>query len=73
MNIEFSKLGDIVYWVGCGIAALCMFAVMFDLFTLSTGELRERAGGLAEVAPAVMFAVIAWSVGRGLRYILSGR
>jgi len=58
-----ARFGNVLYWAGCGLAALCVIAAGFGLFN-----------GAARDIPilAIIFAVMFWLGGRALRYILAG-
>ncbi len=59
-------LGDILYWLGCGIAALFL---AIGVASLVWGE-GDRT---TTVIFGFLMAVLSWLAGWGLRYILTGR
>ena len=63
-----ARLGDVLYWLGCGVA------VLFILAGVAMGTSDNNAG--ADVAPLVIYfgggAIISWLIGRACRYVLSG-
>ena len=57
------RLGDVLYWLGYGLAAVCIGA----------GALL--AANVQSAAPLIFFGVVAvaiWLVGRACRYVLAG-
>lgn len=56
-----ARLGNVLYWMSCGIAALISVAVIL------------WARRLEDIVIATVGAGLIWIVGRAFRYILSGR
>ena len=59
-------LGNILYWLGCGIA---VFFLVMGLASLVWGE-GDRA---TAIIFEFMMAVLSWLAGWALRYVLTGR
>ena len=62
-----SRLGDILYWVGCILAAIV--AVWGAMFAFRGAHADDPY--LFSVVAVAAFSV--WVIGRALRYILSGK
>ena len=60
------RLGDILYWLGCGIAVLF---VAMDVASLVWGE-GDRT---TTIIFGFLMSVLSWLAGWVLRYILTGR
>lgn len=61
-----ARLGNVIYWAGCGAAALALFA--WAAVYISPGE--EASYWLPRY---LVMAVGAWLLGRAARYVLAGR
>lgn len=62
-----ARLGNVVYWLGCGLASLSLLAaVLMVVITLQGPILR-----LAEAALLTVIGIVCWLVGRAFRYILA--
>jgi hypothetical protein len=61
-----ARLGSVLYWLGCGLAALLVIFFLFLVFSPSTAEVKFSPFLLAG-------ALIVWLIGRACRYVLSGR
>ncbi len=61
-----ARLGNVLYWIGCGIAVLSLIFAA----TLLVGAHRDDKliAGLPLIA-----GVLAWLAGRAARYVLGGR
>ena len=59
-----ARLGDVLYWAGCGLAAIVFVLSLF----LAFDEI-----GTPAVAVGTVFASLLWLAGRACRYVLSGR
>ena len=66
-----ARLGDVLYWLGCGAA------VLFGIAAVGAAAYSPYAGvdnlellGVSGIM--VLFAIGAWLIGRALRYILAG-
>ena len=57
-----ARLGQVFYWVACGIAAL------ITLFLISAPQIEREAALITMGAGALI-----WLVGRACRYLLAGR
>jgi hypothetical protein len=62
-----SRLGDVLYWLGCILAAIVV--VWGGVFAFRGGH--DDDPYLFSVVAVAAFAV--WVIGRALRYILSGK
>jgi hypothetical protein len=60
-----ARLGDVLYWTGCLLAALLLVAAgaYYKVEDIKTAELIFLIG----------FAVIVWLIGRACRYVLAER
>jgi len=63
-----ARLGNVFYWLGCGIAALIFAGGVAEWF----GEAQYRADGRQVIIFFAVAAFVIWLIGRALRYILSG-
>ncbi len=61
------RLGNVLYWLGTGIAVL-FFGISILIAFAGEGEQRWFSAIMAAV-----FAVASWGIGRALRYVLAGR
>jgi hypothetical protein len=57
------RLGDVLYWLGCGLAAVALGIGVFVFVDVKTIEPLPVFG---------VAAVVIWLIGRALRYVLSG-
>jgi hypothetical protein len=64
-----TRLGNVIYWLGCVIAALILAADAAEWF----GEAQYRSDGLPVVLVIAVAAAIVWVIGRAFRYVLAGR
>jgi predicted membrane protein len=62
-----ARLGNVLYWVGSGIACLLLLVVVAALLF---GTASER---FIEVVPAIVASVLVWLIARACRYVLAGR
>ena len=60
------RLANVICWVGCAVTALLVFGGVF-------AAMNETHGQGAVFAFFAIAAVIVWLIGRGFRYVLSGR
>lgn len=56
------RLGNVLYWLGCGFAALSL--VLGAVVAVAESPVALIAGGV--------FAIGAWLLGRAARYVLAG-
>lgn len=61
------RLGEVLYWTGCLVAALCL-GLAFLVWRNASGADYGVVVGLF-----ISAAVVAWLIGRACRYILSNR
>jgi hypothetical protein len=64
-----AKLGKVIYWLGCILAALIIAAAIAEWF----GEAQYRPNGWVIIFEFAVFAFVVWVIGRTCRYVLSGR
>jgi len=62
------RLGNVLYWLGCILAALIMAAAIVVWF----GGAQYRPNGWVIIFEFVVFALVVWLIGRMCRYVLSG-
>ena len=62
----FARLGQVLYWAACGIAALLFASGIYIAF-------GDAADKFAIVGFTWAFAGSAWLVGRAALYVLSGK
>jgi hypothetical protein len=63
------RLGNILYWLGCGLATLITALGVYLGFDENTGAGR----GWMVFAFCAVVAILFWLVGRGCRYLFSGK
>jgi uncharacterized BrkB/YihY/UPF0761 family membrane protein len=61
-----SKLGNALYWLGCGMALALFFVSLYVYLTDATPL------GIAMAIAIAVTAVVVWLLGRAFRYVLSG-
>lgn len=60
-----ARLGNVLYWLGCGLAAVVFITFMSEAFS---GTRFQYEAAIA----AVGFALVIWLIGRACRYVLNG-
>jgi O-antigen ligase len=60
-----ARLGDVIYWFACIVAAIILAVGVFDYWF---GQ-----GGLLVLISWMALAAIPWLIGSAIRYILSGK
>ena len=63
-----ARLGQVLYWVCCGIAVLML---LYGLLGFTYLNMQDAIFG--SVIPAIIVALIFWLAGRAARYILAGK
>jgi hypothetical protein len=63
-----ARLGNVLYWLGCILAALIMAAAIVEWF----GEAQYLPNGWVIIFEFAVFAFVVWGIGRMSRYVLSG-
>lgn len=61
-----TRLGQVIYWIGCGVAAISAAMVAFVLL----------AGNQNYINGVVLFSIVgglSWLVGRASLYVLAGK
>jgi hypothetical protein len=61
------RIGNVLYWLGCIIAALVAGIGVF----VYVAEGHGRSDGLMMLIVFLVLAVVPWLIGRALRYVLS--
>ncbi len=61
-----ARLGNVLYWAGCGIAILILIFAAAMATELESGQ-KWNALSIA------LMAVVPWLLGRACRYVLAGR
>jgi hypothetical protein len=64
-----ARLGSVLYWFGCIVAAVFIAAGATEWF----GEAQYRKDGYGTVIGFAVGALIVWLIGRAFRYVLAGR
>lgn len=64
-----ARLGDVLYWLGCIIAAVVTATGGFIWFV----EGRNRADGLIMFSFFIICAIAVWLIGRACRYVFAAR
>ena len=62
-DTAIQRLGDVLYWLGCGLAVVALGMGLYFSIQGDTGELLTFFG---------IVAVVIWLVGRACRYVLAG-
>jgi hypothetical protein len=63
-----ARLGNVLYWFGCIVAAVLLAAGAAEWF----GEAQYRKDGYGIVVGFAVAALIIWLIGRAFRYVLAG-
>ena len=63
------RIGNIVYWFCCFVAAIC-FASGVSVWFLN---FREGTDAYSLLAVSFMVAFLVWLIGRALRYVFAGK
>jgi hypothetical protein len=63
-----ARLGNVLYWLGCILAALIIAAAIVEWF----GEAQYLPNGWVIIFEFAVFAFVVWGIGRMCRYVLSG-
>jgi hypothetical protein len=65
-----ARLGNVLYWIGCIVAALIL---LYDGVLLSLEEPTQLARDFSVFVFIAIAALVVWLIGRACRYVLSGR
>ena len=60
------RLGQVLYWTGCAVAALAIALALFGIF-VGSGNDRYPL-----IVVSIVFGALSWAFGRACRYVLSG-
>lgn len=60
------RLGNALYWLGCGVAGLTVVSGIYWSF-------QTEPQNTSMVTAAIVVGILIWGAARGLRYVLSGR
>jgi hypothetical protein len=66
-----ARLGNVLYWLGCGTAVLFAVWAFANVWVLMTGSTAPGENAQHIVVSAVC-AAFAWLTGRACRYVLAG-
>ena len=66
-----ARLGNVLYWLGCLVAAASILWAIVNAWVLFTGSLLPM-DNVVIIMISLAAAVAAWVVGRACRYILAG-
>jgi uncharacterized protein with PQ loop repeat len=62
-----ARLGNAIYW------AACIAALLWTIYVLTVTATYAHADWTISVPIAIIGAVVIWSFGRAVRYVLVGR
>jgi hypothetical protein len=65
------RLGEVLYWLACGLAIIVALAFVFVVFRGSEAGLRDH--WILVVITAGIWAGGIWLAGRAILYVLAGR
>ncbi len=68
-----ARLGKILYWTACGIAAFILVVTAFFLFGAIYLERTKELDAWLHASSLALLAVLVWLVGRAIRYVLARR
>lgn len=60
-----ARLGNLFYWVGCGLAALSLILGVI-------GAVKDQYNPFGLLGLALLTALVFWGIGRGARYLFAG-
>lgn len=63
-----ARIGNVIYWFGCAVAALAVLAGLAEYFAEG-----NRSDGIAVTVGFFVAALIFWLIGRAVLYILAAR
>lgn len=66
-----ARVGQVLYWIGCGIAVLLL--VPSGCLVVTAVDHGLSSSGWFFLVLTTGAAVLAWAIGRALLYILAGR
>jgi len=77
-NGILARLGDVIYWLFSGLALMIVFVIVSFFFGFDLSFVGDGFGTLEtpdeEVFPQIFLVpLVIWLIGRGVRYITSGR
>jgi len=68
-----ARLGNVLYWIGCGLAVLMLAGTLVAIGILITGYSAEPTESAAGGVFLAIAAAACWGIGRGFRYVLAGK
>jgi hypothetical protein len=67
-----ARLGYVLYWVCCGVAALFLIGGLFGMGLWVTGYSVDPASSVTAAIVMPLVALVCWALGRAIRYVLAG-
>ena len=67
-----ARLGNVVYWLGCIVAALFALAALAVVLPLFYGQALTATDAYFYLILYITGAVGSWLLGRAVRYVLAG-
>lgn len=68
-----ARLGQVLYWVACGVAALCAAWALFAFGIILTGGSADPMVTGLYAAKWAVGAIGVWLVGRAILYVLAAK
>jgi hypothetical protein len=67
-----ARLGYVLYWVGCGFAALFPLGALLAVWIVIADYSIDTFSSISGAVLLILAAVLSWGIGKWLRYILAG-
>jgi magnesium-transporting ATPase (P-type) len=67
-----ARLGNVIYWLFSGLAAICLAVSLLAFGIWVTGNSHDPASSIFSGVAMAIAAVACWLVGRMSRYVLAG-
>jgi hypothetical protein len=67
-----ARLGDVLYWIGCGFAGLFLLGTLFAVGIIVTGYSTDPSSTIIAGVFSAVAAVLCWAIGKAFRYIIAG-
>jgi len=67
-----ARLGYVLYWIGCGFAALFILGTLLAVGMLIAGYSTDPLSTVAGGGFCAIAALLCWGIGKALRYVLAG-